>query len=90
MAGQDGTGPTEIPQLFEAPVRDWLCYCGTPSVAIINYLWVPFLTQVQPLFFPDDDHSLTGNSPLNDLSLSIDLRVSATLIAVLYWCVLTK
>lgn len=46
-------------------------------MAIINYLWVPFLTQVQPLFFPDDDHSLTGNSPLNDLSLSIDLRVSA-------------
>lgn len=38
MVGQGGTGPTEDPQLFGAPVRDQMCYRGAQSVAITQYL----------------------------------------------------
>lgn len=88
MAGQDSTGPTEIPQLSEVPVIVllWGTQYGN------NHLLMGAFSNTlsQPLFLPSDDHSLIGNSPVNDLSLSMDLRGSETLIGVLYWCILTK
>lgn len=86
MADQDSTGPTEIPQISEAPVIVLLWGTHNSTITGNNQLFMGTFsnTPSQPLFFLSNDHSFTGNSPFNDLSLSIDLRGSETLIAVLF------